>query len=145
MSEHDAVVRSHTVDLLGPAALVLAHPGHALRLYHWLRLVHPRVLVLTDGSGASARSRIACASSTLAETGGRQGSILGRFGDRQIYSEIIAGNVALFVQVAEALHRDSIHCVAGDAVGGSNPAHDLCRLIINASVPLWRHAERAGP
>src|SRR5207253_5484219 len=33
----------------GRAALVIAHPGHELRVYHWLRLARPSVFILTDG------------------------------------------------------------------------------------------------
>jgi hypothetical protein len=33
----------------GKAALVVAHPGHELRVFHWLRLARPCVFVLTDG------------------------------------------------------------------------------------------------
>ena len=33
------------------AALIVAHPGHELRVHHWMELARPLVLVLTDGSG----------------------------------------------------------------------------------------------
>lgn len=33
----------------GRAALVVAHPGHELRVYGWLEQARPRVFVLTDG------------------------------------------------------------------------------------------------
>src|SRR5260370_6140515 len=42
----------------GRALLVVAHPGHELRLFGWLCSARPDVLVLTDGSGHSGRSRI---------------------------------------------------------------------------------------
>jgi hypothetical protein len=40
------------------ALLVVAHPGHELRLFGWLSYARADVLVLTDGSGRSARPRI---------------------------------------------------------------------------------------
>ncbi|HUE39393.1 MAG TPA: hypothetical protein VMR29_07805 [Candidatus Binatia bacterium] len=42
----------------GGAARVVAHPGHELRVHHWMERVRPVVCVLTNGSGASGCSRI---------------------------------------------------------------------------------------
>ena len=38
-------------------ALMVAHPGHELRVWHWLEIECPRVVVVTDGSGRSGASR----------------------------------------------------------------------------------------
>ena len=40
------------------AALVIAHPGHELRIHHWLERARPVTFVLTDGSGHTDHSRI---------------------------------------------------------------------------------------
>lgn len=120
------------------AALVIAHPGHELRVYNWLSLVHPSVFVLTDGSGHSGKSRLHRTTSILDSLGARPGSIYGRFTDADIYSAILAREVGLFISIAgelaEALRRDRIEYVVGDALEGYNPVHDVCRLIINAAV-----------
>ena len=39
-------------------ALVVAHPGHELRVYGWLALRKPDVYILTDGSGHTGNSRL---------------------------------------------------------------------------------------
>lgn len=120
------------------AALVIAHPGHELRVYHWLGLVHPRVFVLTDGSGKSGKSRLYRTTSILNSLGARPGSIYGRLTDAGIYSAILAGEADLFIslagELAEALVRDQIEYIVGDAIEGYNPAHDICRMVINAAV-----------
>lgn len=120
------------------AALVVAHPGHELRVYSWLSLAHPSVFVLTDGSSRSGKSRLHRTTSILNSLGAQPASIYGRMTDAEIYSAMLDRNCDLFIatarELAEALVRDQIEYVVGDAIEGYNPAHDLCRLIINAAV-----------
>jgi len=121
-------------------ALVIAHPGHELRAYQWLRLTRPLCFVLTDGSGGSGKSRLDSTTTLLEQNGARMGCIYGRLTDREIYSAIIKGEVDLFVDLSEELVgelvREEIDCVVGDAIEGYNPAHDLCRFMINAAVEI---------
>lgn len=120
------------------AALVMAHPGHELRVYQWLRLARPLCFVLTDGSGRSGKSRLASTTKLLEQTGARAGSIYGCLTDHAIYSAIIRGEFELFIdltgKLARELVRDEIEYVVGDAIEGYNPAHDVCRFMINAAV-----------
>ena len=120
------------------AALVIAHPGHELCVYNWVSLARPSVFVLTDGSSHSGKSRLHRTTSTLNLLGAQPASIYGRVTDAEIYSAILDRNCDLFIEIArelaEALVRDQIEYVVGDAIEGYNPAHDLCRLIINAAV-----------
>jgi hypothetical protein len=122
------------------AALVVAHPGHELRVYQWLRLTRPLCFVLTDGSGGSGKSRLDSTTRLLEQNGARMGCIYGRFTDREIYSAIIKGEVALFTDLSEELVGElvleEIDCVVGDAIEGYNPAHDVCRFMINAAVEI---------
>lgn len=124
----------------GRAALVVAHPGHELRVYGWLEATRPRVFVLTDGSGRSSRSRIASTDEVLACAGAAPGDIYARLTDTDLYTAILDHDTRLFTglaeELADALIRENIMCVAGDAVEGYNPAHDACRLVINAAVAL---------
>src|SRR4051794_29308473 len=53
----------------GRAALVVAHPGHELRVHGWIEAVRPLVHVLTDGSGSSGRSRLESTRRVLGPTG----------------------------------------------------------------------------
>lgn len=127
-------------NVAGPAALVVAHPGHELRAYSWLLSSHPRVFVLTDGSGHVGKSRLDSTTKILDRAGAKAGNIYGRLTDREIYSAIMNHESGLFIgfveELAETLIREQIDCVVGDAMEGYNPAHDVCRLIINAAVEI---------
>jgi hypothetical protein len=124
-----------------PAALVIAHPGHELRLHHWLERARPRVFVLTDGSGAG-RSRIQSTIELLEATGCTTGSIMAAFTDREIYRMFLDGDVdrvfAMTVDLADSLVEHGIRAVVADACEWYNPTHDLCSVMARLAV------ERAG-
>ena len=100
----------------------------------------PVVQVLTDGSGSDGEPRIASTSALLENGGASHGSIYGRMSDREIYAAILAGDQARFIALAEelaaSLVQDDVEIIAGDAVEGFNPSHDMCRYVINAAVRL---------
>jgi hypothetical protein len=50
-------------------ALIIAHPGHELRVHHWIEKTRPLVLVLTDGSGRTTQSRLASTTRILEQAG----------------------------------------------------------------------------
>jgi hypothetical protein len=120
--------------------LVVGHPGHELRVYGWLMAARPVVHVLTDGSGSDGTPRIDSTTALLDGAGASRGSIYGRLSDREIYAAILAGDHARFIALSEELAaafvRDNVDLVAGDAVEGFNPSHDVCRYVINAAVRL---------
>jgi hypothetical protein len=129
-------------------ALVVAHPGHELRVHHWLELTQPVVFVLTDGSGHTGQSRVASTTGVLAAAGARPGSIYGRFTDARLYALMKDGDPAPFLglarELAAAFSALEVGVVAGDALEGFNPSHDLCRYILNVAVTLMRqHTGRA--
>jgi hypothetical protein len=120
------------------AALVIAHPGHELRVHRWLELARPVVLVLTDGSGHTGRSRLSSTMAVLERAGAVPGPLFGRLSDRSLYEAILSGDTDLFAGLAEeiamALDDADVDYVAGDAVEGFNPGHDVCRLLLNAAI-----------
>lgn len=120
--------------------LVVGHPGHELRVYGWVMAARPTVHVLTDGSGSDGNPRIASTTTLLDGVGASPGTIFGRMSDRDIYAAILSGDHARFVSLAEELAaglvRDRVDLVAGDAIEGFNPSHDVCRYVINAAVRL---------
>jgi hypothetical protein len=128
--------------------LVVAHPGHELRVYGWMETVRPRVCVLTDGSGSGGEGRLESTTALLARTAARAGAIYGRMSDRAVYAAILERDFALFTglanELARALEADGADCVVGDAVEGYNPSHDVCRLVINAAVRRAARARGAG-
>jgi hypothetical protein len=121
------------------AALVVAHPGHEIRLHGWLGRVRPRVHVLTDGSGSHGVPRIDSTARVLAGAGAPRG-LFGRLTDRELYAAILDHDHGVFTRVAEALAdalvADEVEHVVGDAAEGYNPAHDACRLVIDCAVAL---------
>jgi hypothetical protein len=94
--------------------------------------------VLTDGSGHTGASRLASTTAVLERAGAAPGSIYGRLTDREVYRALLDGDLDLFSgladELARALERAEIAVLAGDAVEGFNPGHDVCRLLINAAV-----------
>ena len=119
-------------------ALVIGHPGHELRVHHWLERVRPVTFVLTDGSGHTDRSRIGSTTQVIERAGAARGAIYGALSDRALYQAILRADHALFAQLAQelaaALQQERVTCVVGDAAEGVNPGHDVCRLLINAAV-----------
>jgi hypothetical protein len=118
----------------------MAHPGHELRVYHWLRLTRPLCFVLTDGSGSTGKSRLDSTTELLQQNAAPIGSIYGRLTDAEIYSAIINLEFERFIdltaELARALVSEQIDYVVGDAIEGYNPAHDVCRFMINAAVAI---------
>src|SRR5713226_6308483 len=99
------------------AALVVAHPGHELRVHHWLERARPLVLVLTDGSGHTDCSRIHKTTALLERTGAVSGRIYGRLSDRDLYRAILSGDADLFIgladEIASILDREGVEYVVG--------------------------------
>src|SRR4051795_6818486 len=122
------------------AILVIAHPGHELRVHGWLESTRPAVWILTDGSGHTGRSRIDSTTRVLEATGAAPGSVYGFMTDAVLYDAVLGGNPRPFIDVVDKLAAAILHvhvdCIAGDAEEGYNPGHDTCRLIINAAVRL---------
>jgi hypothetical protein len=113
--------------------LILAHPGHELRIFHWMEQVRPVVCVLTDGSGGNQSSRTAYSIETVAAAGAELGPVFGQMPDRDWYDAILAVDAAPFQSVANAV-LDAVQdapavTVVADAVDGYNPLHDLTSAI----------------
>jgi hypothetical protein len=126
--------------LVKRAALVIAHPGHELRVHGWLQQARPWVGVLTDGSGHSGHSRLDSTTALLYDAGAHPTEVYGRFTDRAVYELLLAGDVVPFRRLAEELASTfasrQIQYVVGDATEGYNPVHDVCRLLIDTAVRL---------
>ncbi len=130
------------------AALVVAHPGHELRVYGWLETTRPRVFVLTDGSGRTEFSRLQSTTSILTDVGSQPGSVYGRFSDLTLYHALLRHDHEVFTelvcQLADEFLRERIEYVVGDAIEGYNTVHDACRLVLNAAVELANCARGIG-
>lgn len=142
MSDQERVSKNHSdprVRILeGNAALIIGHPGHELRIHHWVETTRPLTFVLTDGSGRGQQSRLPSTEKILREAGAKPAPIFGRWTDAHAYEILLSGNLAALSDVtrelAEALVANDIEAVVADAMEGFNPTHDLCRYITNAAV-----------
>ena len=121
------------------ALLVIAHPGHELRLYGWLRKVRPLIAILTDGSGSTGISRMDL-SRDLCESLGGEIIVPGRFVESDFYALVLRGETAPFAAFARELARiideRRIDVVVCDSVEGYHPAHDLCLPLTQAALTL---------
>jgi hypothetical protein len=124
----------------GRAILVIAHPGHELRVLAWVRRARPRVCVLTNGAGRTGRSRLSSTTELLQDAGAQPLPLFGRYSDAVVYQALLDHHFQFFLDLADELMvtllREQISSVVGDAAEGYNPSHDVCRLIINTAVAL---------
>jgi len=121
-------------------ALIHAHPGHELYVLGWVKRARPRIFVLTDGSGHTTRGRSDSTASLIEGLGAKRGEVFCPLTDRAIYDAILTGNISLFQTLLETIAGSfiahDIDFVAGDAVEGFNPSHDICRFLIDGAVAL---------
>lgn len=124
------------------AALLIAHPGHELRIHGWLEAVRPLVFITTDGSGASGIARTAKSADTLRAAGCRSGAVFGRFTDVNMYDFILHNDVERVVsmtgEIAGSLADAGVESAVADAVEFYNPVHDLSRVILSLAIERVR-------
>jgi hypothetical protein len=120
-----------------PALLVVAHPGHELRVHGWLELAKPEVWVLTDGGGRTGIGRLGSSRAVIERAGARTGPVFGAFTDQEAYRLLLSGEVEpvarLVERLADRLAAEEAVYVVGDALEGFNPVHDLCRVVVDAA------------
>jgi len=117
-------------------ALVVAHPGHELLLHGWMEEARPLVFVLTSGPD----SCIDTTSEVITRAGARPGGIFGRFSDDAFHQALLLREKDCFhsltQELADAFLNDSIDIVVADSAEGFDPAHDLCRVLVDAACAL---------
>lgn len=115
------------------AALIIAHPGHELRILRWVELHQPDVLVLTDGSGRSGKSRVQSTQSLLGNAGAHFVDSFKQVSDADFYTAILSRDLKFFSAIIEAieclLESHEYTTVVTDGLEGFNPAHDLTHLM----------------
>ena len=125
---------------------MIGHPGHELRVHHWLEVARPIVFVMTDGSGHGTTGRLHSTEAVVRATGATPGAVYGRLSDRQVYETLVRVDVGAWLALAEELashlQHSAIDYVMSDAAEGFNPTHDLCRYVSDAAIA--RAARQAG-
>lgn len=126
-------------------ALVVAHPGHELKVFGWLHASAPRVYVLTDGSGGGT-PRLSSTTRLLNQAGAVPDEFFGPISDAEVYRAILEKRIPIFLgivdELAASFARNGIDFVAGDATEGFNPTHDICRALVNAAVAIAERVNR---
>ena len=126
----------------GKPLLAVAHPGHELRVYHWLERARPDVMILTDGSGHSGRSRLARTIELLGRVGARPTELRGAVADQQLYAAVLRQDFALFVSLARRMAKVIDHggydYIVGDASEGTILGHDLFRGLLDTAIAAVR-------
>jgi hypothetical protein len=128
------------MDLETGSAAFIAHPGHEILFFDWLRRTQPCVFVLTDGSGAGSKSRLYQTEQLLTAASACRGGIFGRLSDAQAYALIMEQQFEALCALAEELAAELIDrqlsAVVCDAAEGHNPVHDLSNLIVGTACAL---------
>jgi hypothetical protein len=118
-------------------ALVIAHPGHELRVHGWLETARPVSFVLTKGDGPAGASRLPSTTQVLQAAGATAGSIYGRLDDTEMYSALLRRDQGLFLglldELAGAMTSLNVRTVVSDAEEGYNPSHDVCTYLAMAA------------
>src|SRR3954471_18992017 len=83
--------------------LIIAHPGHELRLLNWMERERPLVFILSDGSGGAQSSRLDYSVSTISAAGATMIEGSGQRSDRQWYAAILDGDISAFTKTADAI------------------------------------------
>jgi len=119
-------------------ALIAGHPGHELKVFGWISEFRPRTYVLTDGSGHRGVSRLPSTVQLLATLGIEVDRLFGVISDRSLYRAILDRETAWFDailnRIVDSFIEDRIDLVVADAMEGFNPAHDLCRILVDGGV-----------
>jgi hypothetical protein len=122
----------------GFPVLIVAHPGHELRLFNWMERERPLVFILSDGSGGAQSSRLDYSVSTIRAAGATMIEGSGQRSDREWYAAILAGDISAFTKTADAITAAALTAhaplVVSDAADGYNPLHDLCQAVGSAVV-----------
>lgn len=118
------------------ALLVVSHPGHELRLHHWMELVRPDVLVLTDGSGSAGVTRLASTWAVLDRVGARLLDGDAAVPDARVYRALRQRDTEFFAALASSVCRHvagGYDLVVCDGLEGFNTSHDLCHYLVAAA------------
>jgi hypothetical protein len=128
-------------------ALVVAHPGHELRLATWVGRIQPVVFIIAKGARSGrSEARIQASRALVLELGGTPAEPFGLAFDAEIYGWIMTGDITMFARVADDL-RDAFVAqgtttVVTDSWQNYNPVHDLTHAL--ARVAAAEAAARLG-
>lgn len=116
--------------------LVGAHPGHELRLHHWMEQVRPDVFIITDGSGSTGNPRLESSLRVIDRVGARLLPGSGGLSDQQLYGAMLLRDPSLFTalrrRIADLILLSGYDHVVCDGLEGFNTAHDWCHYLVHS-------------
>lgn len=127
--------------------LLIAHPGHELRVLQWVAQTRPQVVTLTHGDGSIGQPRLADSVALLGPLGvSVRSDWLEAVSDQQMYQAML-GRIdsplpAWLDRLFDACWTAGVHTVVADEVEGYNPSHDVCRVLANHLAARLRQAGR---
>src|SRR5258706_7363759 len=89
-------------------SLVVAHPGHELRLFGWAAAERPTIHILTAGARNGTCGRVDASLHVIEALGARRGALLGDVYDRDLYAAILSGDVAPFHNWIDTLRNSLV-------------------------------------
>ncbi|QIL81309.1 hypothetical protein G7047_16355 [Diaphorobacter sp. HDW4A] len=128
--------------------LLIAHPGHELRIFQWVYQTRPHVVVLTNGDGSIGQPRLEHSRQLLDPIGVQiREDWLASVPDSGIYNALLGTAPSPFqawlrslIDIGMQGHFDT---VVADQAEGYNPSHDLCRVMANCLVRALRQSGRS--
>ncbi len=117
--------------------LLIAQPGHELRILGWLKTYQPDIVILAQGEGSMQSSRLNQSQILVNELGLRiRNDYLSPTSDQEIYQTLLAGHGAQllkqwFDSLCSLIKTEGFTAIVADAAEGYNPVQDLCRLLAN--------------
>ncbi|MFP8778241.1 hypothetical protein [Hydrogenophaga sp. RWCD_12] len=128
--------------------LLIAHPGHELRVFQWVQQVRPEVVMLTSGDGSIGQPRLEDSRHMLDAWGlDVRSDWLRPVSDAVVYQALLGTGASPFQtwldDLTEAAMDAGIDTVVADEAEGYNPSHDLCRVLANRLVSRLREAGRS--
>lgn len=127
--------------------LLIAHPGHELRMLQWVAQTRPHVVMLTHGDGSIGQPRLTDSREVLARLNVQvRSEWLEAVSDQFLYQAML-GRVdsplpGWLDRLVEACLAAGITTVVADEAEGYNPSHDVCRVLANCLVTRLRRAGR---
>jgi hypothetical protein len=116
--------------------LVCAHPGHELRLHHWMEQSRPDVFFITDGSGSAGVPRLQSSLAVINRAGSRMLAGSGSLPDRRLYEAMRGRDIGLFQalkeQIAALVRAGGYDELVCDGLEGFNTAHDWCHYLVQS-------------
>lgn len=128
--------------------LLVAHPGHELRIFQWVCQTKPHVVMLTHGDGSIGQPRLEHSLQLLEPIDVHiREDWLAPVSDACIYNALLGTAASPFklwlanlIKMGMQGHFDVI---VADEAEGYNPSHDLCRVLANCLAHALRQAGRS--